>query len=88
MTICEVGFKVSDSIYSVNMIWSNTGENEIEAIKDSAERKAEKHGYEVAYIKPLLDCEVDYKFAKGIPLYPFDSEAEEKYDPSFRNCPA
>lgn len=80
----KVGFKVSPSIYSVNIIWANTGREEYEAVKETAERKAKKHGYEVAFITEVPDYEVRESLRKGMPYYPIDDEAERAHDPSFQ----
>ena len=77
-----VGFE-DDGIYSVNMIWANTGIHEREAVEDTARRKAEKHGYKVAFIRELARCEVQENRLKGMPYYPIDEESERKFDPSF-----
>ena len=87
MTTCTVGFKVSDSIYSVNMIWSNTGEGELDSIKEAAEKIAAKRGYTVAYIRQITEAEETVNARKGMPLYMIDEETERKYDPSFKVCP-
>ena len=78
----EVGFE-NDGIFSVNIIWANTGHEEEEAVKETAERRAARYGYKVAYIKELAAWEVEEKTRKGMPYYPIDSEVEHKHDPSF-----
>ena len=88
MKIFEVGFKVSDGIYSVNMIYANTGRAEYLAVRETAERKAARHGYEIAYMRLLTEWEVESNLHKGMPMYSIDQQAEEKYDPSFTECPA
>ena len=88
MKTFAVGFKVADGIYSTNMIWANTGRAEYLAVRETAERRAARYGYEIGYIRELTDCEVESNLRKGMPMYPIDQEAEEKYDPSFTECPA
>ena len=59
MKTFAVGFKVSDGIYSINMIYANTGRAEHLAVRETAERKAARHGYEIAYIRELANWEVE-----------------------------
>ena len=83
----KVGFKVSEGIYSVNMIWANTGREEYEAVKETAERHAKRYGYEVTFINEIPDYEVESNLRKGMPYYPIDDEAERAHDPSFQEIP-
>ena len=84
MTICEVGYEVAPGIFSVNLICANTGENEEAACRDTAQRHAARHGYQVAYIARRTDGEVNERLRKGMPFHMIDEEAERQYDPSFR----
>ena len=87
MKYFEVGFKVADGIFSVNTIWANTGREELEAVTETAERKAQKHGYEIAYIKEIAKWQVEEACRRGRPMYPIDDEAERAHDPSFQDDP-
>lgn len=81
MKIFKVGFK-SDYIYSVNMIWANTGKEEEEAVKETAERRAARYGYEVAFITEITESEAQSNINKGMPYYSIDEQAEAGHDPS------
>lgn len=81
MKIFKVGFK-SDCIYSVNMIWANTGKEEEEAVKETAERRAARYGYEVAFITEITESEAQEGINKGMPYYSIDEQAEADHDPS------
>lgn len=81
MKIFKVGFK-SDYIYSVNMIWANTGKEEEEAVKETAERRAARYGYEVAFITEITESEAQSNINKGMPYYSIDEQAEADHDPS------
>lgn len=83
MKYFEVGYMVSDSICSFNIISANTGSNEREAALETAERKAAKRGRKVASIREITTAEANTLLRRGYPFYPVDAEAEEKYDPSF-----
>ena len=83
MKYFKVGFKVSDSIYSVNIITANTGREELEAATETAQRHAARHGYELAFVKAAPEWEVAEALRKGMPMYPIDDEAERAHDPSF-----
>lgn len=80
----EVGYDVGDGIFSVNMIWANTGVHERKAVMETAERHAKRYGYRVAYVKKITQCEAEEKFLRGMPISMIDKEAERKYDPSFK----
>ena len=79
----EVCFNVGDGIYSVNTIWANTGNEELEAATETAQRRAQRYGYELAYIKPISEIEADEACCRGRHMYPIDEEAERAHDPSF-----
>ena len=81
MKIFKVGFK-SDYTYSVNMIWANTGKEEEEAVKETAERRAARYGYEVAFITEITESEAQSNINKGMPFYSIDEQAEADHDPS------
>ena len=83
MKYFEVGFEVSEGIFSVNTIWANTGREELEAVTETAERRAARHGYKVAYIKEITLAEAEAANLKGRPFYSIDDEAERAHDPSF-----
>lgn len=78
----EVGYW-KDPVCSVNLIWANTGAHELDAVKETALRHAERHGYEVLYVKEITEDEANEKRLRGMPYYSIDEEAEHKYDPSF-----
>ena len=82
----KVGFQ-DDSIFSINMIWANTGREEYEAVKETAERRAKRYGYTVAFITEIPDHEVKSNLRKGMPYYPIDDEAERAHDPCFQEIP-
>ena len=84
MKLFEVGFKVSDGIFSVNMIWANTGNGERDAVTETAQRRAERYGYAVAYVKEINEAQAQENARKGMPMYSIDEDAERKYDLSFR----
>ena len=71
--IYEVGYDVWDGIYSVNMV-----EGGDTLTKLMAEEYAKKHGYSVAYITKLADCEVAERKAKGMPILDAFDEYYEK----------
>ena len=81
MKIFKVGFK-SDYTYSVNMIWANTGKEEEEAVKETAERRAARYGYEVAFVTEITESEAQSNINKGMPFYSIDEQAEADHDPS------
>ena len=83
MRFFEVGFEVSEGIFSVNTIWANTGREELEAVTETAERRAALHGYKVVYVKEITEAEVEVANRKGRPMYSIDDEAERAHDPSF-----
>lgn len=82
MKIFKVGFK-SSVCYSVNMIWANTGKEEREAVEETATRRAERYGYEVAFIEEITEAEANSNLAKGMPYYGIDEQAERDHDHSF-----
>jgi hypothetical protein len=84
MKYFKVGFKVSESIYSINIITANTGREEMEAATETAQRHATRHGYEVAFVKEVPEFEVTEALRRGMPMYPIDDEAEQAHDPSFQ----
>ena len=83
MKYFEVGFEVSEGVFSVNTIWANTGREEMEAATETAERRAARHGYKVAYIKEITLAEAEAANRKGRPMYSINDEAERAHDPSF-----
>lgn len=82
MKIFKVGFK-SGSVYSVNMIWANTGKEEREAVEETAARRADRYGYEVAFVEEITEREAQSNISKGMPYYGIDEQAERDHDPSF-----
>jgi len=82
MKIFKVGFK-SSVCYSVNMIWANTGKEEREAVEETAARRAERYGYEVAFVTEISEAEAQSNIRKGMPYYSIDEQAERDHDPSF-----
>ena len=83
MKYFKVGFKVTDSIFSINIISANTGHEELEAVTETAQRHADRHNYEVTLIKEVPEWEVAEAMRKGMPVYPIDDEAERAHNPSF-----
>ena len=83
MKYFKVGYKVADGIYSINIIWANTGAEELEAATETAQRHADRHGYTVAFVEEIADWQVEENLRKGMPMYPVDDEAEQAHDPSF-----
>lgn len=83
MKFYEVGYKVAEGVYSVNIIWANTGREELEAVTETAERHAARHGYTVAYVKEIDKRQTEERVAKGMPMMMIDDEAERAHDPSF-----
>lgn len=65
------------------MIMANTGNKELEAATETAERKAARHGYRVCSVREISDREARQNTLRGMPCYMIDDEAEEKYDLSF-----
>ena len=84
MKYFEVGFEVAPGIYSVNTIWSNTGREELEAVTETAQRRAKRYREKVAYIREMVEWEVETANRKGHPMYHIDDEAERAHDPSFQ----
>ena len=82
MKVYKVGFK-SSVCYSVNMIWANTGKEEREAVEETAARRAERYGYEVAFVEEITEHEAQHNIEKGMPYYSIDEQAERDHDPSF-----
>lgn len=82
MKIFKVGFR-SSVCYSVNMIWANTGKEEREAVEETAARRAERYGYEVAFVVEISETEANSNLQKGMPYYSIDEQAERDHDPSF-----
>lgn len=80
----EVGYEVAPGIFSVNMIWANTDGYEEEAIRDTAQRHAARHGYRIAYMARRNGPEIEERLLKGMPFHMIDDEAEKQYDRSFR----
>lgn len=82
MKIFKVGFK-SEYTYSINMIWANTGKEEREAVEETAASRAERYGYEVAFVEEITEREAQSNINKGMPYYGIDEQAERDHDPSF-----
>lgn len=82
MKIFKVGFK-SGNTYSINMIWANTGKEEREAVEETAARRADRYGYEVAFVEEITEREAQSNTNKGMPYYSIDEQAEREHDPSF-----
>ena len=77
----EVGFE-NDGIYSVNIITSNVGDDDLAAVNETAERHAQRYGYTVAYVAEKPEWYVEECKRKGMPIYPIDAEAQCKYGES------
>lgn len=84
MKYFKVGFDVGDGIFSVNIITANTGNEELEAATETAQRQAQRHGYKVAFVKEIPEWEMESLWRRGMPVYPIDDEAERAHDLSFR----
>ncbi|MBR1567273.1 MAG: DUF4942 domain-containing protein, partial [Oscillospiraceae bacterium] len=74
----SVGFE-DGGIYSVNIITSNVGDNDLAAVNETAERHAQRYGYKVAFVEEKPEWYVNECRAKGTPIYPIDDEAQRKY---------
>lgn len=83
MRYYTVGFHVADGVFSVNTITANTGREELEAVTETAQRHAARHGYEIGFIKEITEAEAAEAMRRGRPTYPIDAEAEQAHDPSF-----
>ena len=84
MKTYRISYEVADGIWSANLIWANTGEREFEAVRDTARRYADRHGYTTFIMSDeLSEAEVAAELRKGMPMGTFDGEAERAYDPSF-----
>lgn len=86
MKYFEVGYKVAEGVYSINTMWANTGTEELEAVTETAQRHASRHGYEVVYIKPITTGEAEEANRRGRPMCSIDDEAEQAHDPSYREA--
>ena len=84
MTICEVTYMTRSNNYSVNMIWSNTGAEELESIQDTAERFAINYGYSVVSIEEITEKTANANLRKGMSYYSIDEQAELDHDPSMK----
>ena len=84
MKFFEVAFEVAEGVYSVNTISANTGSHELEAVTETAQRRATRYGYSIAYVKEINHLQADEASRRGRPCYMIDDEAEQKYDPSFQ----
>ena len=80
----EVGYDLGDGIFSVNTIWVNTGNEELEAATETAQRHAERHHYGLVYVKEITPAQAHEAFAKGRPLCHIDDEAERAHDLSMK----
>ena len=85
MKYFEAAYEVSPGVYSVNTIWSNCGREDLEAATETAQRHAARHGYQVAYVKPITLAAAEEANRKGRPMYSIDTKAEEAHDPSFQD---
>ena len=79
----EVGYRIADGVFSINTIWANTGHEELEAATETAQRHANRYGYEVAYIKEISERQAAEASRRGRPYYSIDDEAERDHDISF-----
>lgn len=83
MKYFRVTYDVGDGIFSANIICANTGQEEREAVTETAQRYAEAHGYGLCGVTEITECEAQSNFAKGMPVGMIDEEAERAHDPSF-----
>ena len=85
VSIYKATVQVSDSIYSACLFWANTGSafSDRDAIKDTATRYAEKHGYRLVSINPTTEREAQSLINRGMSYSPIDEQAERDHDPSF-----
>lgn len=84
MKYFTVGYHVADGVFSVNTITSNCGREDLEAVTETAQRHAARHGYEIGFIKEITEAEAAEASRHGRPMYPIDDEAEQAHDPSFQ----
>lgn len=85
MKYFAVGYHVGEGIFSVNTITANCGREELEAATETAQRHADRHGYEIGFIKEISEAEAAEAMRRGRPMYPIDDEAEQAHDPSFKD---
>ena len=55
------------------------------AESENEQRHAARHGYQVAYVKPITLAAAEEANRKGRPMYSIDTKAEEAHDPSFQD---
>ena len=62
--ICEVGYKVCDGVFSVNMLEAE----EFQTCRNEAHAHAKKFGYELSYVREIPDWKVAENKRKGMPF--------------------
>lgn len=62
--IWEIGYRVDGVTYSVNMVEGTKAE-----ALEIADRKCEKYGYTLGYLKQISRVEADSYRAKGMPYF-------------------
>lgn len=82
MKYFSVTYEVGNGIFSGNIITSNCGREDQEAVRETAERHAARHGYKVAFVSEISESQVMERVAKGMPMSMIDDEAEQAHDPS------
>lgn len=78
MKYFAVGYHVAEGVFSVNTVTANTGRNELEAVTETAQRRAARHGYEIGFIREITEAEASEARRKCRPTYPIDAEAAPK----------
>lgn len=63
MVICEVGYRVADGVFSVNMLEGR----EFQSCRNEAFKHAKKFGYEVSYIREIPNWKIAENKRKGMP---------------------
>lgn len=82
MTHALVTYETKSGTYTSSMIWSNTGLEELESIRDTAERKAARYGYTLIYVDEITEREVERNIRRGMSYSMIDDQAEIDHDPS------
>ena len=83
--IYKVTCAASESIYTAQMIWANTGSEDSDraAVTDTATRYAERHGYTLVSVDEITERKAQSLINRGMSYNPIDDQAERDHDPSF-----
>ena len=84
MKYFEVGFDTRCGWCSINIITVNAGNEEREAVTETAERRAQRRGYTVLYVSEVTKEYAERLWRRRMPMYPIDEQAEQAHDPSFQ----